>query len=148
MKSRKRKASPEEEVSGEPQTTGENISPPTPSGITVTDKSQDGSVSTINSAEKYVENQKENGLLTSMEYEKIKVDELCRHKLFRFCKFIYRDSELKYGTKISNFVLTELGVPDCKREEFWYAHHETVRRCITKKRNNLTNELKKIFLSK
>ena len=76
------------------------------------------------------------------------VEQFVREHLFSWVKIIVDDSMLDFGGNMANWCLDRMHVTKENRFTFWNGHRREIKRAINQRRNNISGDMKKKFLSK
>lgn len=63
--------------------------------------------------------------------------------LFPNKKFITKENEIAYGSKVQKIVCNKLNIGKEEEAKYWEGAKETVRKKLVKKRNNVMEQIKK-----
>lgn len=69
-------------------------------------------------------------------------------KIFPYKKFIQWDEELEHGSKVQRALCRELNVSNKNSQEFWRSYKEKTRYKMTRKRNNVLEQLRRAMIGK
>lgn len=77
------------------------------------------------------------------------IGEAITSAVFPHKKFIQQDSQLDYGSKIQKAVCKYLNITDANAEAYWTEERrEVARKKLTKKRNNVSEQVKRTMIGK
>jgi hypothetical protein len=99
------------------------------------EKSSDGSVIVCDKSE-----------MTQEAVYMAMISDAVSKKIFPYKKFVQWDEELEHGSKVQRAICRELNVTKKNSIEFWRKYKEKTRYKMTKKRNNVLEQLRRAMI--